>query len=117
MAKGLRIALNPFDAYEDTDPNHHSLFVDPDVDYVLIKEKDRQVIDVNGTENIAHGLSYVPFCLVFIEISSGRWRKLFSSPINLSGYWFEVNDTNLILRNTTGVSKQFSYYIFYDNIT
>lgn len=116
MAKGFKITLDGYDAQEDQDPNHHSLFVDQTVDYVLIKEKDRSIVDVAGTVNIAHNLSYVPFCLVFVEVSSGVWRKLFSSPVDAIGYWFEINATNLVLRNT-GSSKRFAYYIFYDNIT
>lgn len=112
----FKVALSGYNAETDTDPNHFALYVDQSVDYILIKEKAVATVSVAGTTNIAHGLGYVPFCLVFVETSTGVWRKLFSQPIGGSGYWFEVNSTNLVLRNT-GAAKNFSYHIFYDNIT
>jgi len=114
--KVFKIALDGYDAYTDTNPNHFSLYVDQVTDYILIKEKAVATVSVNGTINIAHSLGYVPHCIVFVEVSSGEWRKLFSSPIEGIGYWYEVNATNLVLRNT-GSAKNFSYHIFYDNIT
>jgi len=117
MAKVFKIALKGYNAITDTDPDHFSLYVDQQTDYILIKEKLARTVSVNGTVNIAHGLNGVPFCMVFVETSSGVWRKIFSTPIDSSGYWFEVNDTNLILYNTTGVAKTFAYHIFYDNLS
>lgn len=117
MAKGFKVALPGYDASVDTNPDHFALFVDQLVDYILIKEKAVATVSVNGTVNVTHSLGYVPFCLVFAEVSAGVWRKLFSTPIDGVGYWFEINDTNLVLRNTTGSAVNFSYHIFYDNIT
>lgn len=116
MAQVFKIALPGYNAKSDTNPDHFSLYVDQLVDYILIKEKAIGTVSVNGTTNIAHGLEYVPFCLVFAETSAGVWRKLFGNPIN-GNYWFEINSTNLVLRNTVGSAKSFSYHIFYDNIT
>ena len=118
MGQTIKVALPGYDAFSDTDPDHFALYVDNDDpnDYVLIKEKVKATVAVNGTVNIAHSLGYVPFCLVFAEVSSGVWRKLYSHPINSSGYWFEINATNLVLLNDTGTSKNFQYHIFYDNI-
>jgi hypothetical protein len=116
MPQVFKIALSGYNAETDTDPNHFSLYVDQAVDYVLIKEKTKATVSVNGTTNIAHGLGYVPFCLVFAEISSGVWRKLFSSTIDGVGYKFQIDATNLTLINSTGSAKNFSYRIFYDNI-
>jgi hypothetical protein len=111
------VALPGYDASFDTNPDHFALYVDQLTDYILIKEKATGSSSVNGTTNIAHGLGYVPLCLVFCETSSGVWRKLFSYPLATSDYWFEVNATNLVLTNTTGSAKTFAYHIFYDNIT
>lgn len=115
MTQTIRVTLPTFDATTETDIDNYALYTDDD--YILIKEKARGSSSVNGTTNIAHGLGYVPFCLVFAEISTGVWRKLFSHPLDGTGYWYEINDTNLVLRNSTGSAKSFSYYIFYDNIT
>jgi len=70
MTQVFKIALPGYNASTDTDPNHFSLYVDQLVDYVLIKEKTYSTASVNGTTNIAHGLDYVPFCLVFCETSA-----------------------------------------------
>ena len=40
MPQVFKIALEGYNAETDTDPNHFSLYVDQEVDYVLIKEKD-----------------------------------------------------------------------------
>lgn len=113
------VGLPGTDAEKTTDPNACALYVDQINDHILIKEKARGIVEVanNGTVNIAHGFTYVPFCLAFCEVSPGVWRKLFSAPIDGAGVWFEVNNTNLILRNTSGGAKNFAYYIFFDNIT
>jgi len=116
MAQTMRVSLAGFNTLTNTDPNNFSLFVDQSVDYILIKQKASGSVSVSGTTNVAHGLGYVSFCLAFVETSSGVFRKLFSSPIDGSGYWFEINSTNLALRNTSGNAKTFKYYIFYDVI-
>ena len=79
--KVFKVALSGYNATTDTNPNHFSLYVDQLVDYILIKEKAVATVSVAGTSNIAHGLGYVPHCIVFVETSTGVWRKLFSSPI------------------------------------
>lgn len=115
MSETIRITLPTFDATTETNIDNYALYTDDD--YILIKEKARGTASVNGTTNIAHGLGYVPFCLVFAEISTGVWRKLFSHNLDFSGFWYEINDTNLVLINNTGSAMTFSYYIFYDNLT
>jgi len=117
MANVIKIALSGYNAETDTNPDHFSLYVDQATDYILIKEKLVGTESVSSTTNITHGLGYVPFCLVFVETSAGVWRKLFSVALDGAGYWFEVDSTNLVLRNTSGSAKNFSYHIFYDNIT
>jgi len=117
MAKKVfKIALPGYNAYTDQDPDHFALFVDQLVDYILIKEKIVGTASVTSTTNIAHGLGYVPFCLVFVETSAGVWRKLFSRNIDAYAPYFHVNATNLVLENSGG-AKNFAYHIFYDNIT
>lgn len=119
-SNAILIALHGNDATQETDPDLFALYADQVTDYILIKEKARGIASVSGAFGsseltIAHGLGYVPFCLAFIEISAGRWRKLFSSDIG-GGSYFYVNGTNLVLHNGTGSTKNMSYYIFYDNV-
>lgn len=119
MANAILVARPGYNALTDTDPDHFALYADQAVDYILIKELARGTISVanGGTQNIAHGLGYVPMALAYVEESAGVWRKLFGVTIDGTGYWFEVNSTNLVIRNSSGSTKIFSYYIFYDNIT
>lgn len=118
MGKGFKVALPGYDATRDTDPNHFALYVDNKVDYILIKEKTAVRVSVpNGSLPVAHGLAYVPLCFVFAEITSGVWRKLFSTALDGTGLYFTVDATNLTLYNSTGAAVNFSYHIFYDNIT
>lgn len=118
MPNDFKVALPTYNAATDTNPDHFALYVDNATDYILIKEKARGTQSVNGVNvNVAHGLAYVPLCFVFVQTSAGVWRKLFSRPIDGTGYWFTINDTNIVLNNNTGVAKTFAYYVFYDNIT
>lgn len=115
----VRIALPGYNALTDTDPNHFALFVDEATDYILIKEKARgsSTVSSAGSATIAHGLAYVPFVLCFYESASGVYRKIHGSTAPASGLpYFEVDDTNLVLRNPTGGSKVMKYYIFYDDV-
>jgi len=119
MGQTIKVALPGYDAFADKNPDHFSLYVDNDDsnDYILIKEKLSDIVSVTGTVNVSHNLGYVPFCLVYAEVSTGVWRKLFGNPIVSGGNkWFEINATNLVLRNT-GSAVNFTYHIFYDNIT
>ena len=116
MSNVFKVALPSYNAKTDTNPNHFALYVDNATDFVLIKEKTRNTSTVsnNTVDTIAHGLGYVPLCFVFVEESAGVWRKLFSSPIDSTGYWYEVDDTNLEIHNFSGAEEDFAYYIFYD---
>lgn len=116
MANAILVARPGYNALTDTDPDHFALYADQAVDYILIKEKARgyATVGAGGSLNIGHGLSYVPFCLVFVESSAGVWRKVFSTAIDGTIWSFEVNETNLVLKGANGF---FWYHIFYDNIT
>ena len=119
MSKVLKIALSGYNAYTDTDPDHFSLYVDQVVDYVLIKEKTRgsKTVANTETENISHGLSYIPFVIVFYEISSGVWRKLLGDDeFNSNDVYYHIDTTNLVITNYSGSSVDFKYYIFYDRM-
>lgn len=116
MANAILVARPGYNALTDTDPDHFALYANQAVDYILIKEKARgyATVGAGGSLSIAHGLGYVPFCLVFVEISAGTWKKIFSTAIDGSAFSFEVSSTNLVLKGANGF---FWYHIFYDNIT
>lgn len=116
----FKISLSGYDATTDTDPNHFSLYVDQLVDYILIKEKTRGSRSVAGLGNstVAHGLGYIPFVLVFYESSTNVFRKVHgATDPSASNPYFELDATNLTLRNPTVTTTLMKYYIFYNNVT
>lgn len=122
---GIKVSLQGYDALTDTNIRHFALWaLSTDTnDNVLIKEKTRGSSSVgNGWANrlqIAHGLSYVPFCLVFYEKTSGEYVKVFGSPYDPSsvGAYFTIDGTYLTMVNESGSTKTFKYYIFYDQMS
>lgn len=121
MGNVLRVIAPQFaesDALTDTDPSHYSLFSDSD--NVLIKEKARGSgsVDLNSTATIAHNLGYVPFFIVYAEISSGRYRISSAFDPVGSGWRAQADSTNLYIGNFYDATfKNYYYYIFYDNFT
>jgi len=117
---GIKVSLPEYEADTDTDINHYALWCTSDdaVDNVLIKEKLRgsTTVDASSSVNIAHGLGYVPFCIVFVEVTSGVYIKSGGRPFDSNGFYFTVNSTNLVLHNSGASSKTFKYYIFYDRM-
>ncbi len=115
----VKMAKDGVDASSNTNPDNFVLYIDQTTNYVLIKEKVRGTTSVTSGfsgSNIAHGLGYVPLCFAFVQVSTGVWRKIFSTPLDGSGFWFTIDGTNLTLYNTSGSTKTFAYYIFYDLI-
>ncbi len=112
MTQTIRVSLAGHNALTESGIDNYALYADGD--NVLIKEKARGSIEVasGDSESIAHGLSYVPFVLVFFESASGEWTLVTGS--GYQSIYAEVNTTNLILYNKLGSAKDFKYYIFYD---
>jgi hypothetical protein len=118
---GIKLSLFSYDALTDTDINHFALWAASDDanDNVLIKEKTRGSVSVgaSSSQNIAHGLSYIPLCLVFVESAAGVYTKAFGQGISLADQYYEIDGTYLRLYNDGGSAKIFKYYIFYDRMT
>lgn len=119
---GIKISLQGYDAIDDQNINHFALWATSSdtEDHVLIKESERGTASVlTGFANrlqLSHGLGYIPMCFVFYEESTGVWRKLVGSNGEFSPAYYEINSTHLILVNVSGSTKNFAYYIFYDEI-
>lgn len=115
MTMTIRASLSGYNSLTEANIDNYSLYADSD--NILIKEKTRGSVEVgaNDSENIAHGLAYVPFVLVFAEVSSGKWIYAVGEPSH-STYIVhtEIDTTNVTLVNDTGSAMDFKYYIFYD---
>lgn len=103
----IRVAIPPYDATTDTDPDHFALVGDQD--WVLIKEKERDSITITASSNatITHDLGYIPLVFVYLKsLTDDSWMLLTGN--------IELNTTQLIITNTDIVSRDYKYYLFYD---
>jgi hypothetical protein len=120
MTKVMKVALPGYNALTDTDPDHFSLYVDQVTDNVLIKEKARGIgsVDFAGEAEISHNLTYIPFYLVYTEISANRYRLSNSyNPVG-SGWRVFADTTKLYIDNNYSADfTDYRYYIFYDNMS
>jgi len=117
---GVKVSLPGYECDTDTNVNHYALWsISTDSnDYVLIKEKTRGSVsvDAGSHESVEHGLTYIPFTLVFVEESAGKYVKAHGWDINNSGPYYQLDSTYLTLGNESAGAKTFKYYIFYDEI-
>lgn len=114
MAMTMRVSTPGNNALTETDTDKYALYAD--ADNILIKEKQRGTINIahaaNGT--VAHNLNYVPYALAYGDISSKFYALsggFLSSNIDAT---LRVSTANLVIRNVTGATRTFYYYIFYD---
>lgn len=119
MTKTIKVSLPGYDAQSDTNPDHYALyFVEgDDKEYVLLKEKERGggTVANSATATITHSLGYIPYAIAFFERSSGVWRKLIGNDeFNGNDIPMEVTTTTLTIENSSGASKDYKYYIFFD---
>lgn len=115
MAQTFRISLPTYNALTDSDPRHYSLFADSD--NVLIKEHSRGSASVSngGTEEVDHGLGYLPHFFAYTEMSSGRYRLTNGYNIYL-GWKTWVDTSTLYINNNSGQEAGTKYFVFYDDI-
>ena len=117
---GIKVSLQGYDAITDTNIRHFALWTlsSDSNNYILIKEKTRgsRSIGAWSSSTVAHGLAYVPFCLVFVLTATGTYTKSYGYP-GWGDNYFIVNGTNLILYNSYASTRTFKYYIFYDQMT
>lgn len=118
-AQVFKVALPGYNAQTDTNPDHFALYVNQEVDYVLIKEKARGTLQVNNaaSDHVHHDLGYIPFCLVFLDNGDGSYTRLYGVDPGGGDTGYIVSTTTLTFINNSGATKNFKYYIFYDDIT
>lgn len=117
MAYSIRVSLPGYDALTDTNLDHFALYAD--VDNLLIKENSRGSISIatGNYQSVSHSLGYLPFTIVFFEVSTGVWRKLMGAD-EWSGYntYYTISTSDIKIYNYTGVTRNYKYFIFYDKI-
>lgn len=110
----IRISLPAIDALEaNPDPRDYSLLADED--NILIKEHSRGSGNlVSGQATINHGLGYIPFYLVYGEVSSGVFQLIGYYTLHHAWKVYADVDNLVILGSGTDA---FKYYIFYDDMS
>lgn len=115
MAMTIRVSLPGYNALTDTDPRHFSLFADSD--NVLIKEFARGAADAGTSNEITHGLGYIPFYIIMGKISTTKWA-ITNSYDPLGALWVNYATTNKIYFDPGASSHDnYKYYVFYDNFS
>src|SRR5574340_130700 len=111
----IRVALPGYRVDTETNADHYALYGDED--WVLIKEKERGSISVgaSSSEAITHGLGSIPLVFVYGQLSGESWTFILGDSSDLSAY-IDVTPTQLIIHNNYASTKNFKYYIFYDEI-
>ena len=112
MKQVIKVALPGYNAETDTNPDHFALYSDED--WVLIKEKLRDSIEVDAfsSETITHNLGYVPFFAVYAN--NGTFGKWINGYNIYEEYKCYATTTTLVLINSSASAITFQYYIFYD---
>lgn len=119
MSEVIRVTVPGSDVFTETNPNNFSLRSDDST--ILIKEKARGSVSLGYTvsTNIAHGLGYIPACLVWGDDVNGNLiyggiTNIFSA----SNEWeVTINNTNVnILQAVDNSTRTALYYIFYDQV-
>ena len=107
-----------YNALTDGTMDHYALYADSD--NVLIKEHSRGTTAISylSLGTITHSLGYIPFYLVYSEVSSGRYRISNAFDPVGSGWRAYSSTASLIMNNRYGTAGTICrYYIFYDNIS
>jgi len=117
-AYGIKIALPGEDAttVPDTPANIAKFsLLSQSSSFTLLKVSANTKITIAdaGTETIAHGLGYTPIVWVFMKDGSGNLVPVYD---DTSSTYMYVDGTNLVIHNAEGASRDFYYYIFYDQI-
>lgn len=112
----FRISIPGYNALTETDKTKYSIRADED--NVLIKEHSRGTGTFTETVSIAHNLGYIPFFLMYGEISSGRYRLNSFYDVQGGGWRVRANTTSLNIDNPAfdANSDGYRYYIFYDEL-
>lgn len=83
------------------------------INLLKIKTAVKTSIANGATLTVPHGLAYTPIVWVFLENSSNQLVPVY---YNINSTYMYVDATNLVIKNATGATENFYYYIFYDPV-
>jgi len=117
MSITMRVSRPTFNALTDINIYNYSIYADSD--NVLIKEHSRGSGDLAAPVTITHSLGYIPFFLLYSEVSAGRYRVNSFYDVSGGGWRVNANTTTIEIDNPTfdANTDGYRYYIFYDQLT
>lgn len=77
-----------------------------------VKTSAKVTLANSASTTVAHGLPYKPMFWVFMN-NSGTVSPVY---YDTSGTFAYIDSTNLVISNSEGGSRDFYYYIFYDQV-
>ena len=119
MPNVLRVALPGYNALTETNPNNLALKSDEAVTFIKEKTRGSGSLGYTSSQNVAHGLGYAPFTLVWGDDENGN--LIYGGILNIfsaSNQWqVQIDSTNVsITQLVDGSSRSYLYYIFYDQV-
>ena len=112
---GIKVTRDGYDTstVPDNATNIKKFALLSSLNLLKVKTAVKVTISNGSTETVAHGLSYTPIVWVFMKNGSNNLVPVYD---NISGTYMYVDETNLVIHNQNGASRDFYYYIFYDEI-
>lgn len=118
MSANIRVSLPGFNALTSNNPDEFALIADEN--NVLIKEQSRGsgTVSLSSSVTITHSLGYIPFYLVYGEISTNTYRLVNAQDPVGSGWKSHATTTTLVITNLhSNTYTGYRYYIFYDSMS
>lgn len=106
---GIKISKTGLSAQTD---DKSSLLLDTESNLLKVKQSGRITLANTAKATIPHKLGYIPIYWVFVK----RTNNLETIYYPLADTYAYTNKTNLIIYNGDGASRDFYYYIFYDEV-
>lgn len=110
---GAKVAKQNYDVRTALDKN---LVLKSDINIFKVSADGSGTVNASSSVTVAHGFSYIPYFLVFIEDTSGKMRIANGSGFVVSEeFRGHANTTNVIIENMDAANnKKYYYYIHYD---
>jgi len=112
---GIKVTRDGYDTstVPDNATNIKKFALLSSLNLLKVKTAVKVTISNGSTKTVAHGLSYTPIVWVFMKNGSNNLVPVYD---DTSGTYMYVDGTNLVIYNEDGASRDFYYYIFYDEI-
>lgn len=115
MNQTVRASLPAVNALTEDNIFQYAIYADSD--NVLIKEKERGIIEVanNSTQVLNHNLGYIPLVLIYAQVGANRILLTGSDLTSTYEINLNVGIETISITNNAGSNATVKYFIFYDD--